>query len=220
MQIDKNHLICNIPIIKIRSFLREHRRGFIVNALKEYFNLSTKEANTLIKILLEENYIAKCEEKSPFFKIDYFIDDKGFMLCAAHFIPPINRAKADIIYADFLQRVEEINKNETYLCYIEKLYLYGSYLEKTKDTFGDIDIAYTIKRKEQDFDKYEKLRRMYIHEKEKSGKRFYTFDEELQFPEREILLKMKNKCRYISLQPYDKDLFKLFNHKVIYPVIQ
>jgi len=166
---------------------------------------------------LRNNYIMENIDKKD--KVDYLLTAKGHSLCLARSVPPLNKAKADKIFNDFMQRVEEINCNDYYLYKVEKVLLFGSYLDPTRKDFGDIDIAIDLKRKTDNFDEYEKARKERIREMKQKGKRFSDYMDELFYPEYEVKLKLKNRCRYISLHPTDDGILKTANFKQIYPVI-
>ena len=221
MRITRNDKINDIPIKQIRDFLRNYNpgfsRGFFNENVSRYFNLNEENTNSLIKELLKRKYIAKNTRKDIFSKGDYSISDNGSMLCAAKLIPPINKEKADKIFNEFMQRVEEINNNDYYLVKVNKLYLFGSYLDKKRDDFGDIDIYYELKRKISNWDEYDKLRKQRISDLAEKGRFLNTFDAELNFPETEVKLKLKSKCRHLSLQPLREDMLKRMKHKLIFP---
>jgi hypothetical protein len=61
----------------------------------------------------------------------------------ARFVPPINRAKAEELLADFLQCVEEVNAHPDLLHWVTEVRVFGSYLTNSDD-LGEIDLA--IKR--------------------------------------------------------------------------
>ena len=212
MRIKRNEKIANIPIIKIRDYFKEIRTVGIIRAeLGRYFNLNTKNTNLLINEL-QNDFI----EKNP--KTEYQLTMKGQALCAARSVPPMNKEKADKIFKEFMQRVEEINNNSYYLCKVEKLLLFGSYLNFDKDDYGDIDIAFELKRKIDNFDEYEKARKKRIKEMEEKGKYFSSFMDEMFFPEKEVILKLKNKCQYISLHRVEDEILKYSKYKQIYPM--
>ena len=221
MRISRTDKINNIPIKQIRDFLMGYNYGysrcFIPDDVSKHFNLNEINTKSLIKELLKEEYITRNKQKNRFARGDYLLDDKGSMLCSAKLIPPINKEKADKIFIDFLQRVHEINSNDYYLVKVQKLYLFGSYLDKSRDDYNDIDIFYKLKRKISNWNIYNELRQQRISDLANNGKYLKSFAEELKFPETEVLLKMKNKCRYLSLQPLDVDLLKLMKHKLIFP---
>jgi predicted transcriptional regulator/predicted nucleotidyltransferase len=213
MRIKRNEKIANISIIKIRDYFKEIRSvGITKEKLGRYFNLNVKNMNLLINELIKNGLIEETKKK------EYQLTMKGQALCAARSVSPMNKEKADKIFKEFMQRVEEINNNNYYLCKIEKLLLFGSYLNSDKDDYGDIDIAFELKRKIENFDEYEKARKKRIKEMEEKGKYFSSFMDEIFFPEKEAILKLKNKCQYISLHRVEDTILKCSKYKQIYPV--
>jgi predicted transcriptional regulator/predicted nucleotidyltransferase len=219
MRIKRNEKIANIPIVKIRDYFKEIRGVGIIKAeLGRYFNLNIKNTNLLINELLQNELIEKSQLIEKTQEREYQLTMKGQALCAARSVPPMNKEKADKIFKEFMQRVEEINNNSYYLCKIEKLLLFGSYLNSDKDDYGDIDIAFKLKRKIDNFDEYEKAREERIKEMKRNGKYFSGFMDESFSPENEVMLKLKNKCQYISLHRVEDEILKYAKYKQIYPV--
>jgi predicted transcriptional regulator len=213
MRIKRNEKIANIPVVKIRDYFKEIRGVGVIKAdLGRYFNLNTKNMTLLINELIQNELIIKNQ------KGEYQLTMKGQALCAARSVPPMTKEKADKIFKEFMQRVEEINENTYYLCKIEKLLLFGSYLNSDdKNDYGDIDIAFELKRKIDNFDEYEKAREKRIKEMKENGKYFSCFIDEVFFPEKEVMLKLKNKCQYISLHRVEDAILKQSKYKQIYP---
>jgi hypothetical protein len=59
------------------------------------------------------------------------------------FIPRINRAKADRLVAELLQRATDVNRRGELTHHIASIHVFGSYLTDS-DSLGDIDIDITI----------------------------------------------------------------------------
>ncbi|MDR1007430.1 MAG: nucleotidyltransferase domain-containing protein [Campylobacteraceae bacterium] len=142
----------------------------------------------------------------------------GQALCVARSTPPLNKAKADKIFNEFMERVEEINNSNYYLYKVKKLLLFGSYLNSDKEDFGDIDIALDLKRKIDNLDDHKKAREERIQEVKQKGKYFSNYMKEILYPESEVMFKLKNKCRYINLHSIEDEILKTAKFKQIYPV--
>jgi predicted transcriptional regulator len=217
MRIAKNEKINNIPLVKIRDYFQNIRDvGISKMYMGNHFNLNANKTNALIKELIQNGFIENNQDKKN--GNEYQLTSKGQSLCAARSIPPLNKAKADKIFKEFMMRVEEINNNNYYLCKVEKLLLFGSYLISDNEDFGDIDIAFELKRKIDNIDDYKKARMERILEMKQKGKHFADYMEEMSYPEREVELKLKNKCRYISLHSIDDGILKTAKFKQIYPI--
>jgi predicted nucleotidyltransferase/predicted transcriptional regulator len=223
MRIARGEKINGIPLVKIRDYFNNiWRIGISKKYLGYHFCLSARNTNSLIKELIKNNYIEKAvfDKNKIFFDKDseYQLTEKGHRLCSARASPPINRVKADKILSEFMQRVIEVNTNDYYLCKVEKIILFGSYLNPENIDFGDIDIAFELKRKIDDYNEFDKVRRKLIQEMKQKGRYFSTFDAELNFPKREVLLKLKNRCQYISLHEIEaeKEILKKTKCKQIF----
>jgi len=226
MRIAKGEKINNIPLIKIRDYCIKIRNvGIYKEQLGIHFNLGVKTTNNLITELLKRNFIEKTPEGAKTFfglhddESDYRLTDLGYTFCNAKASTPINKEKADKIIKEILQRVEEINTNGNYLLKVKKLLIFGSYLNPQSKDYGDIDFAFELERKIDNYDEYEKTRKKYICELMKNNKKFPTFDSELNYPRKAVLLKLKNKCQYISLHEIEaeKEILKTAKTKQIYP---
>ena len=216
MRIKRKEKIGNIPIIKIRDYFKCLRRiGISKDELRNYFELSSKDVTFLITELLERDFIEKAEKQG---NREYQLTIKGQALCTARCVSPMNKEKADKIFKDFMQRVEEINKNDYYLFKIEKLFLFGSYLSDDNIDFGDIDIAFELKRKIEDAIEFEKADDLHIQKAIENGKKFSNIVDKIFYSETEVLSKLKNKCKYISLHPITDEILEIAKYKQIYPL--
>lgn len=105
-------------------------------------------------------------------------------------MPSIIRVKADKLVNDFTQRVVDINNNHYYLYRVSKNLLFGSYINKNAADFGDIDIGFELKRKNENPDEFEKLNWEFMDKGK--GKCFSSFIDELYYSRNIDLFKLKN----------------------------
>jgi hypothetical protein len=132
-------------------------------------------ARALVEQLFKDGLIevnarfSDCREQ-----IAYQSTIKGNAMRAQHFVPRINRAKAEKLLADFLQCVEEVNAHPDLPHWVTEVRVFGSYLNNS-DYLGEIDLA--IKK-----------------ERRPAGG---TFSD--AYPERLVALLLKGGSRYISL---------------------
>jgi predicted nucleotidyltransferase/predicted transcriptional regulator len=217
MRIRKNENINDIPLIKIRNYFQKIQLIGISKAdIRKYFSLDVKSMNCLIKELQKNDLIENALDKKGV--IEYQLTTKGQSLCVARSVPPLNKAKADKFFNEFMQRVEDVNNNDYYLFKVEKVLLFGSYLNPNNADFGDIDVAIELKRKIDNFDEYNKIRVERVQEMKQNGKQFSNYGEELFYPENEVKLMLKNQCRYISLHSTDEKVLEIENFKQVYPI--
>lgn len=141
----------------------------------------------------------------------------GRSLRLARAAPRISREKADQILAEFMKRVEEVNRSEKYVDKITKVILFGSYIRPDTTELGDIDIAVEIKSKFDDPDVRRKKGQEYTRAAMKSGRRIGGFLEQMFFPETDLKVFLRNKSRYISLHTTDDEVLKETETHQIYP---
>lgn len=118
-----------------------------------------------------------------------------------------------------MQRVEEINTDKYYLYKVSKILLFGSYIQKDAVDFGDIDVAFELEEKIKDRDEFQKLESDFIQKAIDKGKYFSSYVDELFYSRHVVLLKLKNRNRYISLHEMEDEILKIVETKQIFPVV-
>lgn len=216
MKIDKETLICGIPIIKIREFMRRYRTpgSFSLQTITEYFELTAPSGTSLLNELLSLGY-AECVNTDK-----YEVTVKGNALAQVKFVKRIDKAKADKIFNGFMKRVAEINEDESYIYSVSKLCLFGSYLNPEAEDYGDIDIACELEHKISDDKRFSEASQRIIANAIADGKVFSSVLDEVCYPEDLVLRHLKNRSPYISLHRM-KDIETLSApHKQIYPDVK
>ena len=216
MRIKRNEKIGNIPILEIRDYFNQLRSvGISKEGLRVHFGLNHKNVNLLVEDLLQNDFIEKATDEQQ--KKEYQLTIKGQALCAARCLSPMNKEKADKVFNEFMQRVEEINNDNYYLYKVKKLFLFGSYLNPDNDNFGDIDIAFELKRKIEDSKEFEIENDKRVEAARQRGKVFSSWLERLFFSATEVKRKLKNKSQYISLHEMTEGILEITKYKQIYP---
>ncbi len=206
-------LICGIPIIKIREFMRRFRtpESFSLQTITEYFELTKPSGTSLLNELLNLGYAEYVTTDK------YEVTVKGNALAQVKFIKRINKVKADKIFNEFMKRVAEINEDKKYIYRVSKLCLFGSYLNPEADDYGDIDIAYELEHKINDDKRFLEASQRIIANAIADGKVFSSILDEVGYPEDLVLRYLKNRSPYISLHRM-KDIETLsVPYKQIYP---
>jgi len=219
MRIKRNEKIGDVPIIKIRNYFKYLRKvGVSKEGVRAHFGLSRKEVDFLINELLQNDFIEKTDNEKQ--ENEFQLTIKGQALCVARCVSPMNKEKADKVFNDFMKRVNDINNDDYYLYKVEKLYLFGSYLNPNNIDFGDIDIAFDLKKKIENDEKFEQADSDRVKEARRKGKVFHNFLDELFYSETEVLLKLKNRCKYISLHRLEDEILEIAEHRQIFPVLK
>ena len=200
MKIDKNKRINNIPIIKIRDFLKRFSRdsseGLLTN-ISDYFNLTKQEATNIIEALVEERYIEKEGEV-------YYCTIKGKALSNVRFIKRMNKEKADKEFSEFMKRVENLNQNNEFIYKVKRIVIFGSYLNPENKDFGDIDLGIELEPRIKDKKAFELAENEIISKAIENGKVFSNIVDELFYPQNLVFKYLKNKSRYISIHRMDQ----------------
>lgn len=136
----------------------------------------------------------------------------GNALTMARATRPVPRAKAKAELEAFLARVGEVNASERFLCRVEEVVLFGSFLDPAIDHVGDVDVAVTIRLKPTDANVVE----LSLAHARASGRRFVTFTDELFWPEMEVRRYLKAASRVVSMTTTDDAVLDGASHRMIY----
>ncbi len=214
MKIDKLTTISNIPIKSIRDFLIRYRTpaNFSLITLQQHFKISENSAQDLCRELIRQEFIE--DDTSG----KYEVTRKGNALAQAKFVKRLNKEKADLHFRRFINRVKEVNADSSFLYRVKQLFLFGSYLDRSCDDFGDLDIAFVLEPKINDHNDFMKAQQKLISNACENGKVFSSIVEEIFYAETIVLRYLKNRSPYISLHRLS-DVIELGTpYKQIYPL--
>jgi predicted nucleotidyltransferase len=218
MQIDSKALFAGHPILKIRKLLRDARVwGFVVQTVEQSLNLNGEEAQSVINELEKQGYIQRDADYAQTSKWQNTI--KGNALANASAAKPISRKTAEQRLEAFLERVQHVNNICEFVYTVEKVVLFGSYLQDTP-TVSDIDLAIRLARKYGDSEQHMAACRERVRFAKEQGRYFSIFVEELGWPREEVLRFLKSRSRAISLHDLDTEEYWLSgaDSKVIFEV--
>lgn len=182
--------VAGYPAREARDFLRNH--GYA----------RAEDDNPLAQALAAEGYLEQGED-------GWQATMEGGALGNAKFIKPITRAKAETIVAEAIERAKAVNANpERYLHYIKRLRVFGSYLDPTVDSLGDVDMAIETGRNERLATANERgFSELCQEHTYKYGPSGLTFAGTLFWPEREVEQIVKGRVRSLSLTDEDPTKF-------------
>ena len=120
----------------------------------------------------------------------------GNALGMASFGKPITRKTADRLLTELIQRARDYNANPAKPMYVGSLTVFGSYLDDTVDPLGDLDVGLSYASRSRD----PAVHRAYARA---SGRRFSGYIDELFYPERDLVLTLRNRSAAISLTTED-----------------
>jgi hypothetical protein len=224
MRINPKEKLFSQPILKVREVvrqamaerLRRPRKSMLFEEVSVILAKTTDVAKAVIEQLIKEEYLVLNKVKyGSTFQYELSETEKGRRFGVATADPLITREKANQLLKELIERAIAINANEAYVCYIERLSVFGSYLSD-KRLLGDLDVFFKITRKCEG-DEYKKKRDQRIKLAFRLGRVFPNFIEQLYWPEREVLLALKTRKKGLSLHDEAVDeVFEKTESKVVY----
>lgn len=197
MKINPKELIAGVPILTVRDFLRENRDTWSAFHLAEHLKrrkLSERYVTPVLDEIVHRGWAILSDRQFQHDDVVYQNTRIGNGLANFRAVPRIPRAKADAIVTDLLKRAELVNAREELAYYVKEIRVFGSYIDKSKNDLGDIDLLVELEFREipgRDF--FYTLARARA-----SGRRFGNISEETSYAEREVELILKNRNPYLS----------------------
>jgi predicted nucleotidyltransferase len=217
MNVKAGDELAGFPAIELREFFRKFRGGAIgVDGTAYYLGIGIRKAKKLLTDFENEGYLkSKISLYGRKKKTWWEQTPKGAGLRMASAAKPIKRAAADRLLSQLLERVEEVNESPDYLYKVVKVVLFGSYLDESRLTLSDIDIAVELERKEPDYEKHVEMNDAQV---EKECRSYLSFLDHNYFSYNKVLKRLKNKSTGISLHgTYDSILKTGIPTKVVFP---
>jgi hypothetical protein len=196
MRVERSSTIAGQPIKKVRDFF--HRRCNIEGecnpgAITEWFGADISEA------LIGEGLI---ERAINYAGREYFkMTAAATQLANARLLPRIDRAKAERIVDEFIERIEAINADPNVVSRVTAVDAFGSYITDAPD-LGDIDLFVTWETK--DPPDGPDLIQWHLAVADRSGRSLSTYSERLNFAEREARRRARGGNPYLSLHRKDE----------------
>jgi hypothetical protein len=98
------------------------------------------------------------------------LTDKGKMLIAVKGVVPMPRQVAEGILADLLAKARRVNRDDWFLHRVERVTVFGSYLNPAATRVSDVDVMILLAPKEKDYDRFTALQ----NEKYRNSTRIFT----------------------------------------------
>lgn len=187
--------------IRLRLILRKAHDAFRVDWLTETFGFNKHKARGLARSLLDRGYIQRDHELENRKEIRipwYRVTAKGKELARASAAARLSRKTACRAIDEFMQRVHCVNNNPAYLYSVRKVVVFGSFLG-SGERLGDVDLAVDLKpRIALEGTWWEVFQQHAVN----SGRYFQSYDHEIDWPRREVMLALKARKRSISIQSW------------------
>jgi hypothetical protein len=193
MRVAKTDIIAGLPAPVARSLARLFRGFEFVQEVGDSLLLKNGIDNT-------DAVFAALEERCYFEKVE--VDREGYVwwqtttlgnaLAMASFGKPISRRTAERLIAGMLDRAREYNADPARPLYVERLRIFGSYLNPAIDLLGDVDVELSIGQRIRDQEKIRAYTRS-------SGRTFRSVWAEVTWPQTELVQRLKNKSTALNI---------------------
>jgi len=160
MLLNKADVVCGQPAMIVRDFLSLIANGEYVIINSDYFDtvgLSVTDSQALILDLLDEGYIQQITERSFFggekgnFPGGLTTTAKGQQVACARFGKRMKRKAVERLLKTVLDRAQQTSEHSVFIFEVNKIYVFGSYLDETGDSYGDLDLVLDIRSKKTPF---------------------------------------------------------------------
>jgi predicted nucleotidyltransferase len=216
MQIRSDSKIAGLPALQIRDGLRRLGTARIasIDYLARCFRFSIIKTTRLVKDLVDNGLLEPVND-GPVNERRYRLTMEGGTLLLASAAPPISRATADRKLGEFIERVKVVNEDKGYLYRVRRVVVFGSYLSDALK-IGDIDLAVELEPRIKDRELLLTLIQQKAEQAAQSGRQFASYLEQLVWPQREVLLKLKSRSRAISLHSTDDAVLQTATSREIF----
>lgn len=193
MRVAKAGTIAGLPAPAARSLARLFRGGTFAQDVADSLlsRSGIENAHGAFARMEEAGYLVRAE-------ID---DDRcvwweattlGNALAMASFGKPIRRKTAVQLVAGLLERAREYNADANKPLYVERLRIFGSYLDPQIDPLGDVDVELSFGMRTRDHKTIRAYTRVI-------GKAFRSFMSEITWPQLELVQRLKNRSTAINI---------------------
>jgi len=198
MRIDPKLTIGGCPALVVRKALRHLRvwDQWGVETLESIAALAPGAGTDLVKALQTEGLIESCATGA------WCVTQAGRTFSVATAAKLVTRATAERALAQFLGRVEQVNRDPYFLGKVVRVILFGSMLKPDAGRLSDVDLAVELATKEADGERARERNYRRAEELAQKGKQFRNVIESAlcwYFETRQFL---KGGSRVIALADY------------------
>jgi hypothetical protein len=199
MRLAKTETIAGLPAPAARAFLRRTRFADFDEewALSLLSSHGAADPHSTLLGFEDAGYIERAEH-SPGSHPWWRTTTLGNALAMASFGKPITRKTADRLVAELVQRAKAYNSDPTKPCFVQRLRIFGSYLNTAVDPLGDVDVELVLGQRTTD-------PKELLRYGTASGRSFPTFTDHLLWPRKEAALILKNRSTAINITTEDID---------------
>ncbi len=202
MRLTKADVVVGLPATVARELMRRFRSARPESEISEFVETGERS----------DTEIARALEAAGYLEVKYASLDgetwwetttKGNALSQASFGRPIARATAQRHLDEVIERARVFNADVTHVAFVAELVVFGSFLDPDVDELGDLDLAVSIGSHvpmSADSDERTKILLDYART---SGRGFSTLVDRLFWPQREVILALRNRSAAINITTED-----------------
>jgi hypothetical protein len=211
MKLDRDEIICGQPAKKVRDFLGGVRSGafyyndecdatVVSKIAKDHFG---SKASAVLAELFKRGWMIKGnranhggERKRKVAIVSLTQVGKQSRIVSLNKRFP--RAAGDVVVAELVERAKAINERDDLLCGIAELRLYGSMLDPSAATVGDVDVAFALYYKRPPPGK--DIIAWNIERADQAGRDYLDYFKKITYGSAEVRVLLKARKSRLSLQ--------------------
>lgn len=195
MRLTRDMTVAGMPAVVARTWMRQltgnNNRGSV-----QVDNLSPEERAAFDQ-LADAGFLEPSDDDPG----DYLVTISGAALAMASANRPVKRSTAERALSDLISRAIEINEDRDLVLWVDKVAVFGSYLDPSVERLGDVDCAAWFSRRTDDGQQYIAAN---LERSRRSG-RSLSYIEKLTFGDTEVRRLLKGRSHVISLHDGDAD---------------
>lgn len=193
MRVAKTDTIAGLPAPAARSLARLFRGGTFAQDVADSLlsRSGIEDADATFARMEKDGYLVRAELDDDRY-VWWEATTLGNALAMAGFGKPIRRKTAERLVAGMLKRAREYNADATKPLYVDRLRIFGSYLDPQIDPLGDVDVELSFGMRTRDHKTISAYTRA-------SGKVFRSFMAEITWPQLELVQQLKNRSTAINI---------------------
>lgn len=191
MHFSKSDDINGVPVTTARGIARYlYPRAETLEAIASFFDREPDSALADMVALRSAGFVDVSLHRD---EEHWLLTESGFALSKATFARPIKRSTAERLLAGVVERAAEYNRTPGHLLTVDRLRVFGSYLDPAVDHLGDLDIEVTASPEVLDA----QAAKAYA---DASGRQFADYLEHADWPRIELRRLLRGGSKSIDLQ--------------------
>jgi hypothetical protein len=223
LRITTDQRIGGHAITRVRSFLRG-ANGLYTTPLwvARHFEIPLADARRLIGALVRAGHLERSSREGAASAESWILTRHGQQLANATAAQPLTRRTADRLMREIVGRMWEANHG-TFAFRVRRAFVFGSYLDLTRDRINDVDVAVELSPRFPSRDAQVDYQLARVQDARDGGRAFSNISAEMFWPQLELYHFLRRRSRGLSLlflEASDERQEVVFGgtHRLIFPV--